>query len=53
MLRLALGVALRQFEDCRDGEAPQMLAYINQHHGRRPAKQARTMLERLSVPGLW
>ena len=29
MIRLALGVVLRQFENCRDGEAPQMLAYIN------------------------
>jgi hypothetical protein len=26
MIRLALGVVLRQFENCRDGEAPQMLA---------------------------
>jgi len=52
MLRLALGVALRQFEDCCDGEAPQMLAYINQPSWSEASQAARTMLERLSVPGM-
>ena len=50
MMRLALGVALRQFEDCRDGEAPQMLAYINQPSWSEASQAARTMIERLSVP---
>ena len=52
MMRLALGVALRQFEDCRDGEAPQMLAYINQPSWSEASQAARTMIERLSVPGV-
>jgi hypothetical protein len=52
MLRLALGVALRQFEDCRDGEAPQMLAYINQPSWSEASQAARAMIEQISIPGV-
>src|SRR5258705_10758661 len=52
MIRLALGVVLRQFEDCRDREAPQMLAYINQPSWSEARQAARTMIERLSAPGV-
>ena len=52
MMRLALGVALRQFEDCPDGEAPQMLAFLNQPSWTEASQAARTMIERLSVPGV-
>src|SRR5437762_2414137 len=52
MIRLALGVVLRQFENCRDGEAPQMLAYINQPSWSEASQAARTMIERLSAPGV-
>jgi len=52
LLRLALGVALRQFEDCLDGEAPQMLTYLNQPSWSEASQAARTMIEQLSVPGL-
>ena len=50
LLRLALGIALRQFEDCLDGEAPQMLSYINQPAWSDASQAARTMIEQLSVP---
>jgi hypothetical protein len=52
MIRLALGVLLRQFENCRDGEAPQMLAYVNQPSSSEASQAARTMIERLSAPGV-
>ena len=52
MIRLALGVVLRQFEDGRDGEAPQMLAYINKPSWSEASQAARTMVERLSAPGV-
>ncbi len=52
MMRLALGVALRQFEDCPDGAAPQMLAFLNQPSWTEASQAARTMIERLSVPGV-
>ena len=50
LLRLALGIALRQFEECLDGEAPQMLSYINQPAWSDASQAARTMIEQLSVP---
>jgi len=52
LIRLALGIALKQFEDCLEGEAPQMLAYINQSSWSEASQTARTMIEQLSVPGL-
>jgi hypothetical protein len=52
LLRLALGIALRQFEDCLDGEAPQMLAYINQPSWSDASQAARAMIEQLSIPGV-
>jgi hypothetical protein len=50
IIHLALGVVLRQFENCRDGEAPQMIAYINQPSWSEASQAARTMIERLSAP---
>ena len=44
--------ALKQFEDCLEGEAPQMLAYINQPSWSEASQAARTMIEQLSIPGL-
>jgi hypothetical protein len=52
LIRLALGIALKQFEDCLEGEAPQMLAYINQPSWSEASQAARTMIEQLSIPGL-
>ena len=52
LLRLALGIALKQFEDCLDGEAPQMLTYLNQPSWSEASQAARTMIEQLSGPGL-
>jgi hypothetical protein len=52
LLRLALGIALRQFEDCLDGEAPQMLTYINQPSWSEASQAARAMIEQLSIPGV-
>jgi hypothetical protein len=52
LLRLALSIALRQFEDSLDGEVPQMLAYINQPSWSEASHAARTMIEQLSVPGV-
>jgi hypothetical protein len=52
LLRLALGVALRRFEDSLDGGEPQLLAYINQPSWSEATQTARTMIEQLSVPGV-
>ena len=52
LLRLALGVALGRFEDSLDGEAAQMLAYINQPSWSEASQAARTIIEQLSVPGV-
>jgi hypothetical protein len=52
LLRLALGVALRRFEDSLDGEAPQLLAYINQPSWSEAIQMARSMIEQLSTPGV-
>ena len=52
LLRLALGIALRQFEDCLDGEAPQMLTYINQPSWSEASQAARAMIEQISIPGV-
>jgi hypothetical protein len=52
LLRLALGVALGRFEDSLDGEAPQMLAYINQPTWSEASQAARTIIEQLSFPGV-
>ena len=50
LLRLALGIALRQFEDCLDGEAPQMLTYINRPSWSEASQAARAMIEQISIP---
>ena len=52
LLRFAVGVALRKFEESFDGEAPQMLAYINQPSWSDASQAARAMIEQLSVPGV-
>ena len=52
LLRLALGIALRQFEDCLDGETPQMLTYINQPSWSEASQAARAMIEQLTIPGV-
>ena len=51
LLRLALGIALRQFEDCLDGEAPEMLI-INQPSWSEASQAARAMIEQISIPGV-
>jgi hypothetical protein len=52
LLRLALGVALGRFEDSLDGEAPQLLAYINRPSWSEAIQTARAIIEQLSIPSV-